>query len=361
MAFEGIREMFTPPRCPNSICPRYSKPGSEPFFIRRGYYQPKCRTHPVPRFQCRTCRKRFSRQTFRADYRDQKPHTNAMVFALLSSGLGLRQTGRVVGLSRPGITAKFCKIAHHLRRLNENLRGQLGETATLQFDELETYEGRRNTRPLTLPILIDCESRFHIAARSAAIRPRGKMTEARKRAIEDDEERLGRRLDRSRDAIRSVLRAGARLCKDAKRIILQTDEKGVYPNLAKEAFGAERLEHETTNSKLARLTWNPLFPINHTEAMARDLTGRLRRESWLVSKKSAYLNLHLQMLMAYRNYVRPRFNYDHETPAQILGFVAERMTPWDMSTWRQDWGEKSIHPLERGPFRSIAEVRAAAA
>ena len=90
-------------------------------------------------------------------------------------------------------------------------------------------------------------------------------------------------------------------------------------------FGAKRLVHERTNSKLARRTWNPLFPINHTEAMARDLTSRLRRESWLVSKKRRFLDLGLQLWMAYRNYVRRRFNYDKESSAQLLGFVRRRL------------------------------------
>jgi hypothetical protein len=284
-----------------------------------------------------------------------------MVFALLCSGIGLRQTGRILSLSLPATTAKFRKIARHLRRLNANLRGPLTGVATLQFDELETYEGRRNTRPLTLPLLIDRDSRFHIAAFSASIRPRGKMSAARERAIREDEERFGPRPDRSGRAIRTVLRAGARMCREADEVVLQTDEKSVYPSLAKAAFGANRLIHETTNSKIARKTWNPLFPINHTEAMARDLTGRLRRDSWLVSKKRSRLNLQLQMLMAYRNYVRPRFNYDPRSPAQVLGFVDRRMTPWEMTTWRQDWGEHSIHPLERWSARSVAEVRKAAA
>jgi hypothetical protein len=95
------------------------------------------------------------------------------------------------------------------------------------------------------------------------------------------------------------------------------------------------------------MTWNPLFPINHTEAMMRDLQGRLRRESWLVSKKRRYLDLAVQLWMAYRNYVRRRFNFDDRTPAQVLGFVPRRMTPGELLSWRQEWGALSLHPLAR--------------
>lgn len=80
--------------------------------------------------------------------------------------------------------------------------------------------------------------------------------------------------------------------------------------------------------------------------MARDLMGRLRRRSWLVSKEPRYLDLALQVFMAYRNYVRRRFNRDRASPAQMLGFVGRRMTWHELLSWRQDWGtELSIPPL----------------
>ena len=81
--------------------------------------------------------------------------------------------------------------------------------------------------------------------------------------------------------------------------------------------------------------------------MARDLLGRLRRESWLVSKKRRYLDLGLHLFMAYRNLVRRRFNFDRESPAELLGFLPRRITEADALSWRQEWGRKSIHPLTR--------------
>ncbi len=338
--------MFQPPRCPNSECPRHLDPQPD-FYVRHGYYRPLCRSHPVPRFRCRSCGKGFSRQTFRMDYHDHRPDLNPTVFMLLASGLGLRQTSRIVHMSLECTAMKFRKIARHLRDLNTNLRGPLADGSKFQFDELETYEGRRNARPLTLPVLIETDSRFVIWAESAPIRPRGKMTDARRRAIAQDEARLGPRMDESERAIRNTLAKAAELARDLEHVVLDTDEKSTYPKFAAQAFGAERLSHHTTNSKLARGTWNPLFPINHTEAMARDLIGRLRRESWLVSKRADCLDLQMQLHIAYRNYLRKRFNRDNQSPAQLLGFVDRRMRPTQLLSWRQDWGPWSIHPLSR--------------
>jgi transposase-like protein len=317
------------------------------FFVRNGSYRPRCRPRPVPRFRCLHCHKGFSRQTFRADYRDHRPDLNERLFSLLCAGVGLRQSSRMLALSRRCTELKFRKIGRHLRRMNRNLPGPLPESATLQLDELETYETRRSTRPLTLPMLIERDSRFVLAARAAPIRPSGAMNEVRRRAIAEDDRAVGRRQSRSRPAVRAVLRRGAALAGRLATVSLQTDEKSTYRRLARAVFGAPRLRHTTSSSRLPRTAWNPLFAINNTEAIARDLTGRLRRESWLVSKLRWFLNLQLELFVAYRNYVRPRFNRVRETPAQELGFVDERMRLAQLLSWRQDWGQHSIHPLAR--------------
>ena len=328
--------MFEPPRCPYRDCPahRHPHPG---FYRKRGAYRVKCRPHPVPRFDCLVCGHSFSRQTFRVDYRDHRPDLNPKLFSLISSGLGLRQTSRLLGLSLRCTELKYRKLGLHLRHVNENVRGPLPTGSKLQFDELETFEGRRNTRPLTLPVLIETKSRFVIWAESASIRPRGKMTPARKRAIAEDEETYGPRKDESRAAITATLRKGAEIAEGLETIELDTDEKSVYPGIARRLFGAA-LVHRCTNSKLARGTWNPLFPINHTEAMARDLLGRLRRDSWLASKCAKWLDVALHYFMSYRNYVRRRFNHSRRSPAQRLGFVDRRLRPTELLSWRQDWG-----------------------
>jgi len=352
--------MFQPPRCPNRHCRQHRSPQPH-FFVRKGFYHPCCRAHPVPRFRCRTCERGFSRQTFRADYRDHRPGLNAALFLCLATGIGLRQSARNIGLTRRCTELKARKIGRHLRRLNLNLRGPLPEGSVLVFDELETYEGRRNTRPLSLPLLIERESRFVIWGESAPIRPHGRMSAARERAVEQDELRFGPRKDLSRRSCERTLRRGAELVLELERVELESDEKSTYPLLARKVFGAKRLLHGRTNSKLPRDTWNPLFAINHTEAMARDLLGRLRRDSWLVSKKRRYLDIALHLWIAYRNYVRRRFNYDESSPAEQLGFVGRRMRPGELLSWRQDWGRRSLHPLSRGTARVQAPTGSQAA
>ena len=118
--------MFLPPRCPFTGCPNHAQPEGR-FYIRRGYYSTKSKSRPIPRFQCRGCGRRFSRQTFRHDYRDKKPHLNTPVIENLCSGVGLRQGARIVGLTRRNYAMKARKIERTGRALDTNLLVRAGE------------------------------------------------------------------------------------------------------------------------------------------------------------------------------------------------------------------------------------------
>ena len=338
--------MFVPPYCPYSTCLAHKHP-SKRHFLRYGYYKPLCRANPVPRFRCRTCKRTYSRQTFRADYRDHKPHLNTQFFRLLISGVGLRQSSRMLPLTLRCTELKFRKIGQHLRHLNLNVRGKLGPSAVLQMDEFETFETRRRERPVTVPVLIDTPTRFIIWAESETLSPRGRMSVARIESLAKEEGQFGPRKDNSKVAIRKVLERAIPMVSGLDMVRVQTDEKLTYPSLLQSAFGTARVIHEKTSSRLARTVANPLFPINQTEAIARDLLGRLRRQSWLASKKRCFLDLALQYLMTWKNLIKPRFNRDKATPAQFAGFLQRPLTYSEVLGWRQDQGRRSIPPCPR--------------
>lgn len=346
--------MFQPPRCPYVRCQAHTDPRPR-FYHSKGYYHPRCRPHPIPRFTCKLCERSFSRQTFRADYRDHYPHLNARLYELLCNGLGLRQSARMLGLSLQGVQDKFRKIARHLWHVHRNLTGTFPDGVEFQLDEMVTFEAHR-TRPLTLPVIIESKSMFIVAAECASIRPSGRKSEAREKAIEKDERRYGRRVDTSRSAIRRVMEVAARHC-PGLRVRLRTDKKVDYVPLARAAFGSDCLLHLQFSSKIPRNTRNPLFRINHMNAMARYLNGRLRRRSWLVSKIGKYLDTQLAYFITFMNYVRPRFIYDEQTPAEMLGFIPRPMRKEQLLTWRQTWGRESVHPLCRRRLNTIAEVQ----
>lgn len=363
--------MFEPPRCPSEACPMHASPTPR-FFIRRGFYRSSVKPHPIPRFSCRECGKGFSRQTFRHDYRDHKPYWNVAVVEWICSGVGYRQTARMIHLTRRNLVNKARKIQRTMSALNTNLLERAGQIDRekpkltpfeLQFDEFETYEFCRNTMPLSVPTAVESESRLILGAEAAPIRPRGRMSKQRLARIARHAERYGERVDESAAACRRVLARAAAFRPTAPLVRLDTDFKSTYPALANEAFAGRALEHYQTLGSDPRGPRSPLAAINLTEAMMRDLSGRLRRRSWLASKACRYLNLQLGMYCAWRNWARPRFNRDKRCPGEIAGVATRMLRRSELVGWRQDWGARSPSPYGDGRREVGAEwvERAAAA
>jgi transposase-like protein len=350
---------FDPPRCPFSSCVAHHKPEGR-WYVRKGYYQSACRAEPVQRLRCRHCRQSFSSQTFRHDYRDRKPWCNALLLDYLTSGVGLRQAGRKVGLTIRAVQGKLRKFGRTCLRLHENLSSRLPGHRTYLFDEEETYE-RSKIWPLTMPVLIERETWFVVAVHAGSIR-RLASEGSRRRALQDaHEKRCGRRPDQSRECVRKVLMSLRRRVGEAP-VTLLSDEKSSYRTLIRGVFGGAA-RHETTPGKAPRTTRNPLFPINTTLAMTRDNNGRLRRRSWLVSKLCECLIHQMTLFTVYRNYVRNRFNHDpkNDTPGKLLRLLPRALQSKEVLAWRQDWGQRSIDPMSEDASSTIQDMQNAVA
>ena len=350
---------FVPPRCPNPDCDAHREPKGV-WYWRIGYYLTRCRPEPQQRYCCQQCGRKFSRQTFRHDCGDRKPDTNEQVLKLLTSGVGLRQVGRVVGLDVHSVQGKLRKFARTCQLLHRNLSPTLPAEATYVLDEEETFETDRS-RPLTMPVLIERRTWFVVDATAGKIRRLAQRGSQRRRRQEAYEAKHGQRPDESRECVRKTLQALKYRTGDT-RLTLQSDEKGSYGTLVREVFG-DLAVHETTPGTAPRTAHNPLFPINTTLAMTRDNNGRLRRRSWLVSKECECLIQQVQLFLVYRNYMRRRFNYDRaeETPAKMLGLLPRALRGFEVLAWRQDWGELSCDPMSLTGGRTVAQMRSAVA
>jgi len=356
---EEVDMSFEPPFCPHPDCSNhFGRPGR--FYRRRGSYKPRCRRFRISRMQCRACRRTFSRQTFRVDYRDRHPQTNVRILEMLCSGTGLRQVARTVGLDPRAVQQKLRKYGAHAARLHDNLARRLPSGREFVFDEEESYE-HKSIWPVTVPILIDAETWFVVACAVGPIRRLAPAGTARRRWQDEDEKIHGRRPDESRRRVREVL-TDLRRRVPVGQLQIRSDEKASYRRLVPDIFG-DRAVHRTTSGRSPRTKYNRLFPINVTIAMSRDNCGRLRRRSWLVSKRAARLRDQLALFMIYRNYIRRRFNRDEpeHSPAQMLGLLPRALRWSEALRWRQDWGARSIHPLSTRARNTVGEVLASAA
>jgi transposase-like protein len=330
--------VFIPPRCPRVRCEAHVRP-FDGFFTRDGSYHPLGRAHPVPRFRCRVCLRGFSRQSFRADSRQKKPHLNAACLRLFTSCVGQRQAARVLQVARRTIERRFRWLAFHAEAFHRNrLRGaQL--TGPFQLDELESFEGNRY-QPVTVPVLIDRRTFFIVATAVGPLRRKGRMTSVQRFRRRRHEEVHGRRPTHSARVVRDVLARLQPIVGPSRPFVLESDQKNLYGTLGRRMFG-ERLFWSAHSASARRDRGNPLFPINHTNARLRHFLSRLRRRTWCISKKRTDLQRHLAIAALWVNYSRGITNRTKVTPAEALGLVPRPLRPEELLSWRQDWAARS--------------------
>lgn len=327
--------MFRPPFCPFPDC-RISGPQFS--WRSRGQYFRQCDGRWVRRFSCNTCERRFSTQTFKADYRWKKPRLHLRVFDLLISKVTMRQIARVHGVRRPTIERRLkrlglvCKGFHATALAQAKNKG--GLAGTFQLDELETYETDRRLAPVTMPVLIERHTYFVVHGESAPLPARGNLTTGMKRKKERREKLLGKRRSGSRAAVRNTLEIlKAHHC-NTSGISLESDRKYSYRSEFKRIAGGQFAAHVRISSKSVRDRSNRLFPINHTLAMMRDNISRLVRRTWAASKKRQRLDLHFWLWACYRNYSRGITVQTKTTPAQAMGILDRAWRREEILRWR---------------------------
>jgi transposase-like protein len=330
--------MFRPPRCPSTTCPFHAHPQPR-FWASDGGYHPKCRNHPVPRFRCRRCGIRFSRQTFRADYRQKKPHLNAPLLRLLVSCVGQRQAAKVLDVARRTVERRAKWLARHAEGFHRNRLRHASLTGPFQLDEMESFEANR-FQPLTVPVLIHKRTFFVVDVAVAPLRRKGRLTARQKQRRADHEARHGRRPSHAAPAVRSVLASLLPLVPPSRSLLLESDRKPLYAALGRLLF-PRRFRHRTFSATARRDHANPLFPINHTAARLRHFLSRLRRRTWCVSKTRAALDGHLRIAMLWIDYARGITNKTRVTPAQALGIAPRPYRIEELLAWRQDWADTS--------------------
>lgn len=328
---------FWPTRCPYAHCP--SRTGAAFRATPWGRFLRKCDGRSAPRFRCRACRRTFSSQTFRLDYRLQRPHLHLDLWGHIISKATHRQSARVLGCTRKAIALRLDRLgehcrAFHLARMAERPPGLL--SGPFQLDELETYEHRRRLQPLTVPVLIQRSSYFVVHAEVAPLPCRGGLREKERKRRARLEALHGKRRSGSRRAVETCFERLADVLGPRSREIVQTDRKSTYRGCIRRALGP-RVGHETTDSRRERTRENPLFPINHTLAQMRDNVSRLVRRTWAASKQAARLEHHLWLWICWRNYVRGITNKAPRiTPGMIVGATHKQLRREELLRWCVD-------------------------
>jgi transposase-like protein len=299
-------------------------------YQRRGSFRRACDGRLVPRYHCLQCRRSFSSQTFRVDFRHHRPQLNQPILLGFVSKVTMRQLARTLGCN-------LKTVAHRLELFGkqakagqaERLRAHphaLSEHPFFVFDELETFEQNRRGKPLTVPVLVQAGSRFIVDIQVGMLPPRRKDRGYAPRPHE------------SKRKVRRCLVRLKRLLLPQTPIHFVSDKKPTYPRILGRVFG-KHFVHEQVDSKAVRNRKNPLFLVNHTLAMLRDGLSRLVRRTWAHAKRRERLEDQLWIYLAWRNFVRAITNKRQlESAASVAGLATRRLSLSELITLRGRFG-----------------------
>ena len=283
--------MFTPPlTCPNPDCKCHGAPAPG-WYAKKGYYRTKFDRQPVPRYRCKACGRYFGSHTGTATYRQHKPKANALIAKLLCSGVTMRRTADLAGVSRRTVAKKLEWLAARARAAHaEHLKGAEFQTSYVQFDEMETYE-RNKLLPLSIALAVRAKTGQIVGVKVAEMNCHGKPAHT-------SVQRYGRRQDTRRAAALSVFREVAMVAKP--KLTVATDKKAAYKKHIKTIL-PEAAHQVYPSRKGPTGSRDPLFKLNHICAKLRADLARLARKTWSASKKAACLQDHLDLYVAFNN------------------------------------------------------------
>ena len=148
---------------------------------------------PVPRYRCKACGRYFGSHTGTATYRQHKPKVNALIAKLLCSGVTMRRTAEIVGVSRRTVAKKLGWLAVRARAAHaEYLKKAAYPTSYVQFDEMETYE-RSKLLPLSIALAVRPKTGYIMGVKVAEMNCHGRPARA-------SVQQYGRRQDARRAA-----------------------------------------------------------------------------------------------------------------------------------------------------------------
>ena len=279
--------------CPNLDC------ASPDFVIRDGVFWRQDDSKLIQRFRCTKCRRRFSSASFSESYRFKKRRIHMPLLRLLSSGVSLRRSARLLKVHRVTVERKLTFLAKKCRRLNKNYLNSLkGKVHNIQLDDLVTKENSK-LKPLSVSVVVDADRRSILALEVSQIPAFGHLA---KLAVK----KYGHRKSHHRRALKRVFEQITPIV--SPEVLIKTDEHAFYPHFVSNylprakhlCFKSER-SHVAGQGELKKVSFDPLFMINHTCAMLRANVNRLIRRTWCTTKDPLKLKDHLDVFMFFYN------------------------------------------------------------
>ena len=279
--------------CPNFSC------ACPDFIIKDGKFKRHEDSKFIQRFRCKNCGARFSSATFTPTYYQKKRRINSPLLKLISSGVSLRRSAHLLGVSRGTVEKKLPFLASRCRRLNDrHLNSLAGRIHNIQIDDLITKENSK-LKPLSISIAVDENRRTILALEVSQIPAFGHLA---RHAVK----KYGARRDEHSQGLNRMFKRIAPLL--VSEVLVKSDEHTSYPSFIS-AF-LPKAKHQQFKSErgcvvgqgeLKKVGFDPLFIVNHTCATLRANVNRLFRKTWCTTKEPQRLQDHLDIFMFFYN------------------------------------------------------------
>ena len=316
---------WRPPHCPNHTCPFHHAPTGWRF-RRAGFFQRLNPPHRVQRFQCRHCRRSFSRQTFRPTYWQKRPELTRAIFNLTTGGMANRQIARALDCAPSTVDTIVSRLGRHCLLFHRHLTRNMSPPGDVVADGLVSFEFSQFF-PFEHEIAVCGDSSFILHFTDAPLRRTGRMTAAQKRRRAELEGLLGRpdpkAVEKAMREVFEVSLAGA------ERVILRTDKHAAYRRSLNRIRG--EIEHRRTDSRRRRDRTNELFEVNSLDRFLRHSSANHTRETLAWSKRRQGSAERLAIFTVWKNCVKRRWELGrHQTPAMIKGLLERPLRAVDI-------------------------------
>ena len=336
---------FQPPYCPRRLCSEHLRLAPGYRFIRWGHYSTLQQQH-IPRFQCGTCKKTFSRQTFATSYFLKRRPLLPAVAAGLVAGSAHRQIARSLGCAPTTVSRLTARLGRHALLLQGRALDQLREKVRepIVLDHFETFEFTQDY-PFGVATPVGADSWFVYALDPVPHARTGKRTPAQRA-------RIARRPARPRQggyvgSTRRMLDLLARLIPPGDVLALRGDGHPAYQRavarhpekdrIALRSFpNPKRAPRGAPKSPSAIARDQAMFPVDLLHKILRHTGAHYRRETIAFARRLNAAMERLFLTAVWRNFVKRRSERKPraETPASRLG-LADKPWSWRMLLHRR--------------------------
>lgn len=276
------------PVCPNTACPNHVDP-PRAFYRKKGFRVAKHNHQPIPRYQCKTCGRKFCATQTKPIRQHHRPDLNRRIFEMAVSGTSMRRMVLLLGCSKRTVDRKIQHLAQEAQRIHQERLATL-RTSYIMLDELITYLHAR-PKHLSVAVVVRVSSGEVLGFTISRIPTQ--VTGFDKYDWQQDDTLTN--IPALLASMRPLLKPGA---------VIASDAHPSYPKWLRRALpGVQHQQVKALVSKLAQKAdeRDPLFAINLTFAKMRNDLARLGRKTWTTTKSIKGLENHLWLWVAWRN------------------------------------------------------------